>query len=148
MCPSNPGRGIYVNGGSCKVCQSTAHRAKDCPEEAELRRQEAASRPRRGEIVLGSAAAAGQMGADEDDFMVDSRENMRDMSNGKKKGKGKREKHLPNNNGVRGLYMGKKEETAEGAVDQPGAVAQAGAAEDAPAPPVAAVRSKKKVVAF
>ena len=30
-CPKNK-RGIYVNGGSCRVCGSQQHRANDCPE--------------------------------------------------------------------------------------------------------------------
>lgn len=30
-CPSNTGHGIYPNGGSCKLCSSVEHLAKDCP---------------------------------------------------------------------------------------------------------------------
>ena len=95
VCPSNPGRGIYPNGGSCKVCQSTAHRANDCPVEAKQRRE--FKGPKRGEIILGTAEGAG---ADEDDFMIQSRENLKE---GAKNEKGKRKKHVPANNSQRGL---------------------------------------------
>ena len=99
LCPSNPGRGIYVNGGSCKVCGSTAHRAKDCPEEAKQRREEYQARPRRGEVVLGTGE--GGAGADEDDFMVQSRETLREAGKDGNS-KGKKKKHPPANNGQRG----------------------------------------------
>ncbi|WVQ69898.1 uncharacterized protein L199_008121 [Kwoniella botswanensis] len=99
-CPSNGGKGIYVNGGCCKVCKSVEHRAKDCPDDP--RRQATSSSAdapgeyrKRGEIVLGVGQGAG---ADEDDFMVESREN---LSQGSNNAKGKRKKHLPARNSER-----------------------------------------------
>ncbi|WWD01211.1 hypothetical protein V866_008152 [Kwoniella sp. B9012] len=100
-CPSNGGKGIYVNGGCCKVCKSVEHRAKDCPDDP--RRQATSSSTdgpsseyrKRGEIVLGVGQGAG---ADEDDFMVESREN---IAKGNNSEKGKRKKHLPARNSER-----------------------------------------------
>jgi zinc finger CCHC domain-containing protein 9 len=99
-CPQNS-KGVYVNGGHCKVCKSTAHRAKDCPVELERIEKEGydfrEEKKRRGEMVLGMGDGAG---ADEDDFMVQSR--VEGLDFGKKKGKGKMEKKPPANNGIRG----------------------------------------------
>lgn len=76
------------------------------------------------------------MGADEDDFMVDSRQNLR--------GQGKRGKHAPNNNGVRGLYMGKQRDLpVEGSATL---LEPAQPALEPVATPV--IKTKKKVIAF
>lgn len=129
LCPSNPGRGVYPNGGSCKVCGSTAHRASDCPDD---KRPKEDTRPRRGEIIVGTAT--GNMGADEDDFMLSSRENMKDM---RENGKGKKKKHPTNNNSARAPYKPEEERYVKPEVTQ---------AETTEKPPVA--KPKKKVVAF
>ncbi|WVW82900.1 hypothetical protein I302_104914 [Kwoniella bestiolae CBS 10118] len=97
-CPSNGGKGIYVNGGSCKVCKSVEHRAKDCPDDPRRQASEQTGEdvPRkRGEIVLGVGQGAG---ADEDDFMVESRENLAKAGDNER---GKRKKHLPARNSER-----------------------------------------------
>ncbi|CAD6583486.1 MAG: hypothetical protein TREMPRED_003577 [Tremellales sp. Tagirdzhanova-0007] len=99
LCASNQGRGIYVNGGSCKLCSSTSHRAKDCPANSAQIGDDVMERPiaRRKEVILGNGAGGG---ADEDDFMVNSRRLARD-TNGDDAGKGKRKKHPPAKNGER-----------------------------------------------
>ncbi|KAF8893567.1 hypothetical protein BD779DRAFT_1661061 [Infundibulicybe gibba] len=61
-CPQNKSKGIYPNGGCCKLCGDTTHLAKDC-----LRQQDAA---RDSATILGTGAAAG---ADEDDFHASKR---------------------------------------------------------------------------
>ncbi|WWC69270.1 uncharacterized protein I206_103208 [Kwoniella pini CBS 10737] len=97
-CPSNGGKGIYVNGGECKVCKSVAHRAKDCPDDprrqSTFQEEDKPSR-KRGEIVLGTGNGAG---ADEDDFMVESRHSISQQIEDKS---GKRKKHLPARNSER-----------------------------------------------
>jgi zinc finger CCHC domain-containing protein 9 len=120
------------------VCKSTAHRAKDCPEEAARMEKEGfdsrEERRRRGDMVLGMGDGAG---ADEDDFMVQSRE---DISVGKKKGsKGKMEKKPPANNGIRGPT---KDATASNAV----ALGQKRDVEDA-TPGMPTEKSKAKAMA-
>ncbi|WVN86640.1 uncharacterized protein L203_101808 [Cryptococcus depauperatus CBS 7841] len=91
LCPTNT-RGVYVNGGACKVCQSTAHRAKDCPEEKSQREGDVPIQRGKGEIVLGTGSGAG---ADEDDFMVEARH--RPLPQQKSKNK----RHPPARNGER-----------------------------------------------
>ncbi|BEI81294.1 hypothetical protein CcaverHIS002_0204540 [Cutaneotrichosporon cavernicola] len=116
-CPKNP-RGVYVNGGACKICHSVAHRAKDCP----TQRPEPGFdvKPRgRPALVLGTGEGAG---ADEDDFMV----TRRTATPGE--AKGTRAKHLPAKNSARGPA---KRPGEEGWFDQ-----------DKP------VAKKKKVVSF
>lgn len=66
-CPKNS-KGVYVNGGSCKVCGSVAHRANDCPDD---KREKAAPERFHANTYLGTGAGAG---ADEDDFMVNHRQ--------------------------------------------------------------------------
>lgn len=83
------------------------------------------------------------MGADEDDFMVDSRENMRGGEG--KRGTGKRGKHAPNNNGVRGLYMGKQRDLQ---VEGSATALEAPVIESVSTPAPPAQKPKKKVVAF
>ncbi|KAI0339941.1 hypothetical protein BDW22DRAFT_559700 [Trametopsis cervina] len=56
-CPQNKSRGVYPNGGSCKLCQETTHLAKDC----KMRSNEVISKV----ILVGTGTEAG---ADEDDF--------------------------------------------------------------------------------
>jgi len=57
QCPHNKDRGIYPNGGACKLCGDNTHLAKDCA----LRNTDT-----QGEaLVLGISRA---LGADEDDF--------------------------------------------------------------------------------
>lgn len=90
-CPKNP-RGVYVNGGACKICHSVAHRAKDCPTQ---RPEEAPIKGKgRPGLVLGTGEGAG---ADEDDFMV----TRRTATPGE--AKGMRAKHLPAKNSARGI---------------------------------------------
>lgn len=36
-CPKNA-KGVYVNGGSCKMCGAVDHLVKDCPKNARARR--------------------------------------------------------------------------------------------------------------
>ncbi|WWC89769.1 uncharacterized protein L201_004695 [Kwoniella dendrophila CBS 6074] len=104
-CASNGGKGIYVNGGECKVCKSVEHRAKDCPDDP--RRQsssynendnEEGGKRKRGEIILGVGQGAG---ADEDDFMVESRHSLSSAGVGDKGGKRNNKKHLPARNSER-----------------------------------------------
>ncbi|KAL1405478.1 hypothetical protein Q8F55_009110 [Vanrija albida] len=66
-CPKNK-KGVYVNGGSCKVCGSVAHRANDCPDD---KREKPAPERFHANTYLGTGAGAG---ADEDDFMVNHRQ--------------------------------------------------------------------------
>lgn len=59
-CPRNASHGVYPNGGSCKLCSSVEHLAKDC----DLRSSSA--------TVATNATVGGakrQVGADEDDFI-------------------------------------------------------------------------------
>lgn len=92
-CPKNP-RGVYINGGACKICHSVAHRAKDCPtQRPDPEVADAKRGARRDAIVLGVGEGAG---ADEDDFMV----TRRTATPGE--AKGSRPKHLPAKNSARG----------------------------------------------
>jgi zinc finger CCHC domain-containing protein 9 len=82
QCPQNE-RGVYVNGGACKICGSVKHRAKDCPK----------IRVREEDVVDelgGGRQGYREAGADEDDWMVRPREDG-----------GKKRKHAPANNGLR-----------------------------------------------
>ena len=79
-CSQNRGKGIYPNGGSCKLCGLTSHLAKDC----ELRSQGSLGRSvsarcltscmlytdstSKSAMLLGSVHGEG--GADEDDFHI------------------------------------------------------------------------------
>ncbi|KAJ7632684.1 hypothetical protein FB45DRAFT_791855, partial [Roridomyces roridus] len=56
-CPQNKAKGVYPNGGCCKLCGDTSHLAKDCG----VRKQD--SRVDSGVLGVGREA-----GADEDDF--------------------------------------------------------------------------------
>lgn len=56
-CPEN-GKGIYPDGGSCKICRSVEHLAKDCPIPDEVRLG----------TVVGSSSNGTNIGADDDDF--------------------------------------------------------------------------------
>ncbi|KAL7424131.1 hypothetical protein Q5752_001716 [Cryptotrichosporon argae] len=155
-CPANP-RGVYVNGGSCKVCGGVSHRAKDCPRLPANERgdthggnahdgddgddggdNQAAPRGRSGEVV-GTGRA---VGADEDDFMVVRPD--------------KRRRHEAAKNSMRGPA---KPRGAEGAYDgqanaynaanarvHEGAAAATKAGTGKPA--AAGVKKKPKVVAF
>ncbi|TFK21101.1 hypothetical protein FA15DRAFT_718072 [Coprinopsis marcescibilis] len=57
-CPQNKARGVYPNGGCCKICGDTTHLAKDC---ATRKTGDAAK------VAVGTGREAG---ADEDDFMT------------------------------------------------------------------------------
>ncbi|WWC60988.1 uncharacterized protein I303_103565 [Kwoniella dejecticola CBS 10117] len=102
-CPSNGGKGIYVNGGECKVCKSVEHRAKDCPDDprrqtiSNIDDEQSQTSRKRGEVVLGTGNGAG---ADEDDFMVESRQTLSQQKQNDSQG-GKRKKHLPARNSER-----------------------------------------------
>ncbi|KAK4686670.1 zinc finger CCHC domain-containing protein 9, partial [Tremellales sp. Uapishka_1] len=138
LCPSNPGRGIYPNGGSCKVCGSVAHRASDCPDDKRGTKKEKKSR----EIVLGTGTGAG---ADEDDFMVEKREEF-----GSRKNTNKR--HAPAKNGERGpAKKPKPEEKVTEAVEHTGEQeTRVAEAQEVVRKPVVqkAGKSKAKVVKF
>ena len=152
LCPSNPGRGIYVNGGNCKVCGSTAHRAKDCPDEmkanADADAQDHARRKGKGEVVLGVGSG---VGADEDDFMAVSRE---DMGRDGPESKGKRKRHPPAKNGERpGLSKQTHKQDVEGPTEEsqtvlPRQEINSEAPEARPGPTWRAGPTKAKVVKF
>lgn len=134
QCPTND-KGVYIHGGKCNVCGSVRHLIKDCPTLKE-RREAAADRDREREEM--SSGIPRTAGADEDDFMVQSRVRMAEMGAEKK---GKKEKKPFNNNGLREPY---KKDTGAEAVGGEGAVEVV-----APAPVVASKpKTKAKVVAF
>ncbi|EIW69993.1 hypothetical protein M231_02136 [Tremella mesenterica] len=92
QCPDNP-KGVYIKGGACKVCKSVKHRAKDCPEEK-------ARREAQSENITSVVEVKGkrEVGADEDDFIVEASV----MSRlGEKAKRRKMEKKLPAKNGER-----------------------------------------------
>lgn len=63
-CPENQGRGVYPEGGQCKVCHSVEHLAKDCP--LDPRRMSHAATVEAGGVgIVGDTRGAG---ADEDEF--------------------------------------------------------------------------------
>lgn len=64
-CSQNQGRGIYPNGGCCKLCQSVDHLAKDCTLRTNSQGINTISN---AAISLGGADPNMQAGADEDDF--------------------------------------------------------------------------------
>ena len=45
-------RGIYVNGGSCRTCGSTKHRANDCPEQKKRSKQRDKAEPTEHEEAM------------------------------------------------------------------------------------------------
>ena len=51
QCQQNE-KGIYVNGGSCRTCGSTKHRATDCPEKAKKRNQKEDNEPTEEEQAM------------------------------------------------------------------------------------------------
>ncbi|PWN30450.1 hypothetical protein BDZ90DRAFT_215722 [Jaminaea rosea] len=66
-CSQNAGKGVYPNGGCCKLCQSVEHLAKDCP----LRRSETTQASNATQGMWGAGRQwEGQRGggADDDDF--------------------------------------------------------------------------------
>lgn len=110
------------------------HLIKDCPI-LKARREAAAARDvEREEMSSGIPRTAG---ADEDDFMVQSRVRMAEMGTEKK---GKKEKKPFNNNGLREPY---KKEGADGAAGGEGAAPVVHSA-----PAVAKPVGKAKIVAF
>lgn len=64
-CPQNASRGVYPNGGCCKLCQSVEHLAKDCP-----LRTSSATAATNATMAAGWGSERGRrnMGADDDDF--------------------------------------------------------------------------------
>lgn len=129
-CPQNP-RGVYVNGGACKVCGSVKHRANDCPDDKRPKPEGALT----GKLAIGTGHGAG---ADEDDFMVERRIEHREKRREKQQKQQKpyaRPKHEPAKNGMRGPAKQPGEE---------GAYAPA----PAPVPAAAAPKKKAKVVTF
>lgn len=151
------------------MCGKVSHRAKDCPDDPRAsgnlpaRRDafesESAMVPG---LVDGAVGDMGEVGADEDDFMVATRVNL--ISGKGKDGKGKRKKHPPNNNGPREVYKGKADAVREvqgpvtvramevAAVEEK--VAAPAVSDVAALPPsvapvaIAKVKSKPKVVKF
>jgi zinc finger CCHC domain-containing protein 9 len=78
-CPSNKSKGIYPNGGCCKLCGETSHLAKDCEIERKGKgpcllsvqlELTFATEKHKDTLFVGSGKDAG---ADEDDFHVISR---------------------------------------------------------------------------
>lgn len=73
-CPRNAGRGVYPNGGCCKLCQSVEHLAKDCPlRQASATEATNAAIGSRGRGHMqprgySSRDQSGRGGADDDDF--------------------------------------------------------------------------------
>lgn len=63
-CSQNAGKGVYPNGGCCKLCQSVEHLAKDCP----LRRSEATQASNATMWGGQGSGWAGARGGDDDDF--------------------------------------------------------------------------------
>lgn len=107
QCPENS-KGVYVkgNGGKCKICGSVRHLVADCPELAAKREAAiAAADAQRQEAVEGEKR---HLGADEDDWMAESRVRIANGEVGqqqKKGGKGKAMEKKPfNNNGLRRPY--------------------------------------------
>lgn len=66
-CPRNNGKGVYPNGGSCKLCGETTHLAKDCT----LRKKIDG-----GAAALSLLGTGREAGADEDDFHMIRRRNL------------------------------------------------------------------------
>ncbi|CAO1617855.1 unnamed protein product [Parajaminaea phylloscopi] len=64
-CPQNASRGVYPNGGCCKLCQSVEHLAKDCP-----LRSSSATAATNATIASSRGGINGEraLGADDDDF--------------------------------------------------------------------------------
>ena len=106
-----------------------------------MKAQQARDRPRRGEIVLGSGQG---LGADEDDFMAESRDKLRQGGEKDKKMK----KKAPNNNGPRAPYASFASKADEGE----GEVAAASVpAQEEPVKPVVrqtGPKPKAKVISF
>jgi zinc finger CCHC domain-containing protein 9 len=121
QCPQNV-RGVYINGGACKICGDVKHRAKDCPK---IKAKEEAT-----EGDFGGGWEGRQVGADEDDFMVQSRERRPNVE-------GKRRKHAPANNGKREVHQ--KDPVGDGVGGVSGGVRKV---------ETAAPKPKAKVVSF
>jgi hypothetical protein len=168
LCPSNT-KGVYVKGGSCKVCGSVQHRANDCPDD---------KREKRRKFNDDDAPAApvnpADVGADEDDFMIKAQAEIKAAAaaaRAKEEAKGKKKKHPPNNNGPREKYRkiegeegGAADLLADGApqqqpkreaveIERQAPVSIEAATPDQPLPVLAAApapvkRSKPKVVKF
>jgi zinc finger CCHC domain-containing protein 9 len=135
LCPQNT-KGVYVKGGSCKVCGSVQHRANDCPDDKREKRRKFTDNDD-NDIV----ADAGDVGADEDDFMIKAREEIKAAALAasiKEKEKGKKKKHAPNNNGPREKYANFKAQHQE---DGEGLLAEI--APPAPAPTPAPARAER-----
>jgi zinc finger CCHC domain-containing protein 9 len=110
VCPNNT-KGVYVKGGSCKVCGSVQHRANDCPDDKREKRR------RYDNEDNGEVPVVGDVGADEDDFMIKSREQIKAAAiaaSFKEREKGKKKKHPPNNNGPREKYNKAADQGEEG----------------------------------
>lgn len=79
-----------------------AHRANDCPDDKREKKRKYDNNEDNGEVP-----EAGDVGADEDDFMIKSREQIKAAAIAasiKEREKGKKKKHPPNNNGPREKY--------------------------------------------
>ena len=65
-CPSNA-KGVYPDGGCCKICRQVDHLAKDCPLPNEVRLG----------TMVGEGRGHASQGADEDDFHIIARPRMK-----------------------------------------------------------------------
>lgn len=88
-CSQNQGRGIYPNGGCCKLCQSVDHLAKDCSLRTNAQGVNTISN---AAISLGGGDPNFKSGADEDDFHSLSRKRREIEQQENTLGNGKRRK--------------------------------------------------------